>query len=127
MKSTAKSAAWMRDLKDKLVLRGLSVVESLDNGWSELTINTDQAYIKIEAVDAVSKNILGMDLKAATPHELVFAIDEAINLVVLSKLYVEISKLGIAILFKSGATLALAKAAVGEEIMYDVRFPTKGM
>ncbi len=128
MKSTAKAEAWLRDLKEKLELRGLTVVESKDsNAWPELTINTDQAYIQVSAIDAVSKDVFGNDNTAFAPHELIFAIDEAIDLVVLAKLYVELGKLGIKLIVKSGADLATAKAAAGDAIEFDIQWPKKGM
>lgn len=127
MKSVAKAEAWMRDLKEKLEFRGFSPVESKDtNGWPELTIGTD-AYIKIYAIDAVSKDVFGNDLIAFTPHEIELAAIDAIALASLSKIQIEIAKLGIKELFKSGADLAAAKAATATAIEPDVKNPKKGM
>lgn len=128
MKSTAKAYAWARDLKTKLELRGLTVVESRDgNAWPELTINTDQAYIQIEAVNAISKDIFGNDLIAFTPHLLDFAYDNGIAADVLAKIYAEIVKLGIKFQVATDATLAAAKAATPSVIEADMQWPTKGM
>ncbi|HLD91676.1 MAG TPA: hypothetical protein VI911_11815 [Patescibacteria group bacterium] len=128
MKSTAKAYAWARDLKDKLVIRGMTIVESKDaNAWPELTINTDQAYIQIEAVNNVSKDIFGQDLIAFAPHKLVLAYDNGIDAGVLAKIYAEVVKLGIKMYVSTDATLADAKVAAATEVEADIQWPTKGM
>jgi len=128
-KSTAVSEAQARELKEKLEFRGFSVAESKEDGYSKLTINSDEASIKIEQEDAVSKDVFGNDLKAFTPHKLSFASrDDAMDSLKVAKIMAEIGKLGAAITVKTDATdLAAAEASAGEKIEFDVRWPTKGI
>ena len=131
-KSTAQAEAQLRDLKDRLELRGFSVAESKDsNGWPKLTLNTDEASIRMEAADAVSKDVFGNDLKAFTPHYIDFASrDDASNATVKrAEIMTELAKTGIEkVIVKTHAdTLATAEAATGDEVRFDVRWPTKGM
>ncbi len=129
-RSIAKADATMRDLKDRLELRGFSVAESRDgNGWPKLTLDTDEASLRIEAEDAVSKDIFGNDIKAYTPHYIDFASrDDAMSSLKVSKILQEVGKIGMKMVVKTHATvLATAEAAAGEEIEFDALWPTKGM
>jgi hypothetical protein len=129
MKSIAKADAWLRDLKEKLQFRGFTISESRDsNNWPKLTINTDQASIKIVADDAVSKDVFGNALVAFTPHTLYFASrNDAMSSLIVSKLMAEIAKLGVKIIVQTHATvLATAEAAAGDAVAYDVLNPISG-
>jgi hypothetical protein len=129
MKSIAKADAWSRDLKEKLQLRGFAISESRDsNGWPKLTIDTDQASIRIVANDAVSKDIFGNDLVAFTPHKCYFASrNDAMSTLIVSKILAEIGKLGLRMVVQTDATvLATAEAAAGDEIAYDIQYPVSG-
>jgi len=128
MKSTAKAENLMRDLKDRLVQRGFSVSESKDgNGWPKLTLGTD-ASIRIESADAVSKDIFGNSLVAFAPHFLELAAIDAMTKQNFAKVLVEVAKMGVdKNIVKSGANLAAAEAAAGEAIIFDMRWPTKGI
>jgi tRNA U34 5-carboxymethylaminomethyl modifying enzyme MnmG/GidA len=127
-KSTAKAEAVSRDLKDRLESRGFTVAESKTaTGWPRLDIDTDQASIEIEAADAVSKDIFGNDNKAFAPHEARLASVTAQSKADLTKIELELAKVGIdKTILKEGANLAAAEATAGEEIIWDVRWPTKG-
>lgn len=131
-KSTAKAESLLRDLKDRLELRGYSVAESKDgNGWPKLTLNTNEASIRMEAADAVSKDIFGNSLQAFAPHFMDFASrDDAASIALKrAEIMAEVVKTGIEkVVFKTHATvLATAEAAAGDEIVFDVRWPTKGI
>ena len=128
-KSTAVSEAQARELKEKLERRGFTVTESKVNGYAKLTLNTDEASILIEQEDAVSKDVFGNNLDAYTPHKLSFASrDDAMDSLKVSKIWVEIGKIGMKTIVKTHATsLASAEAAAGEEIEYSDRWKTKGI
>ena len=131
-KSTAKAESLLRDLKDRLELRGHAVVESKDaQGWPKLTLNTDEASIRMEAVDAVSKDVFGNDNVAFAPHFIDFASrdDMANATVARAEIMTELVKTGIdKVIVKSHATvLATAEAANGDEVIFDLRWPTKGI
>lgn len=85
LKSTAKSGATMRLLKDNLSMRlkatsGValnSIREARDaDGWSMLFVSVDGneaagqpvLAVRCKAVDAVSKDVFGNDMFAYTPH-----------------------------------------------------------
>lgn len=127
-KSTAKAEALSRDLKDRLEQRGLTVAESkAAGGWPRLVINTDQASIEIEAIDAVSKDVFGNDLVAFAPHEARVASVDAQGKAELASILLELGKTAIDKTFLSeGANLATAEGAAATEIIWDVRWPTKG-
>ena len=130
MKSVAKAEAQLRDLKERLEFRGFTVAESkITGGWPKLTLNTDEASIWIEAQDAVSKDVFGSDLVAFTPHKLFFASrNDAMSTLVVAKILAEIGKLGFKVNVKTHATvLATAEAAAGDDIEFDVLWPSKGM
>jgi len=130
-KSTAKAEAWARDLKDRLEFRGYTVTESKDaEGWPKLTINTNEASIRMEQADAVSKDIFGNDNKAFAPHFVDFASrDDAMTTAKATEITTEIAKTGAEKLYvKTDATsLATAEAAAGTEVRFDIRWPTKGL
>ena len=130
MKSIAKADAWLRDLNDKLVIEGFSVAQSrISGGWLKLTLNTDIASIWIIAEDAVSTDVFGNALVAFTPHKLYFASrDNAMSTLIVSKLMREFVKLGLKMNVKTHATvLATAEAAAGDDIEFDVIWPSMGM
>ena len=131
MKSTAKAEAIARDLKEKLEFRGFSIAESKDaNGWPKLTLNTNEASIRFEAEDAVSKDVFGNDLVAFAPHKVEFASrDDAMSSLIVSKILIELIKIGTnKTVVKTHATvLATAEAAAGDELVFDVQWPGKGV
>lgn len=129
MKSTAKAEALARDLKDRLEYRGFSVAESKTaQGWPRLVIDTDQASLEIEAVDAVSKDVFGNALVAFAPHSARLASVDAQSKADLSKIMLEVAKTGVdKTLLKVGADLSTAEATAGEAIVFEVRWPTKGV
>lgn len=131
MKSLAKADALARGLKERLQFRGYSVAESRDaNGWPKLTLNTDEASLKIVAADAVSKDIFGNDLVAFAPHRIEFASrNDAMTTLKVSQIQLEVIKCGIEKLnVKTHATvLATAEAAAGTDLIFDVQWPTKGI
>jgi hypothetical protein len=128
-KSTAKAEALARDLKDRLELRGFTVAEEkIAGGWPRLVIDTDQASVEIEGTDAVSKDVFGNTNLSFAPHDARFASADAQSKQDFSKIYTEIAKTGIEkTTVKNGATLAAAEATAGEEVIADVRWPTKGI
>ena len=128
-KSTAKAEAIVRDLRDRLDFRGIASEESKNSeGYPRLVIDTDQASLEIEQADAVSKDIFENDLRAFSPHFAVLAVADTYSREDYTKLYAELNKVGIdKVILKTGADLATAEAAAGEEIQWDIRWPTKGM
>lgn len=131
MKSLAKADALARGLKERLQFRGYTVAESRDaNGWPKLTLNTDEASLKIVAADAVSKDVFGNDLVAFAPHRIEFASrDDAMTTLKAAQIQTEIVKCGIEKqVVKTHATvLATAEAAAGDAINFDLQWPTKGV
>lgn len=131
MKSLAKADALSRALKERLQFRGYAVIESRDaNGWPKLTLNTDEASLKIVAADAVSKDIFGNDLVAFAPHRIEFASrNDAMSTLKVAQIQTEIVKMGIEKQnVKTHATvLATAEAAAGDDINFDLQWPTKGV
>jgi hypothetical protein len=131
MKSLAKADALARGLKERLQFRGYSVSESRDaNGWPKLTLNTNEASLKIVAADAVSKDVFGNDLVAFAPHRIEFASrDDAMSTLKSAQIQNEVVKCGIEKMnVKTHATsLASAEAAAGTDIIFDVQWPTKGI
>ena len=131
-KSTAKAEALSRDLKERLESRGFAVSESKDaQGWPKLTLNTNEASLRIEAADAVSKDIFGNALVAFAPHFMDFSSrNDAMDSAKVAKIMLEISKMGIdKTNIKTHATvLATAEAAApSDELIFDIRWPTKGI
>jgi hypothetical protein len=131
MKSLAKADALARGLKERLQFRGYTVAESRDaNGWPKLTLNTDEASLKIVAADAVSKDVFGNDLVAFAPHRIEFASrDNAMSTLKVAQIQTEIVKCGIEKQnVKTHATvLATAEAAAGTDVNFDLQWPTKGV
>jgi len=131
MKSLAKADALSRGLKERLQFRGYTVSESRDAaGWPKLTLNTDEASLKIVAADQVSKDIFGNDLVAFAPHRIEFSSrDNAMSTLKTSQIQCEVMKCGIdKCNVKTHATvLATAEAATGTDITFDVQWPTKGI
>jgi hypothetical protein len=129
-KSTAKAESLARDLKDRLVKRGYAVAESKDaEGWPKLTLNTDEASIRFEGVDAVSKDIFGNATTAYAPHFCDLAVTtDNINYPQMAELTTEIAKTAVDKMFvKTNAdTLATAEEATGTLVQWDIRWPTKG-
>lgn len=130
-KSTAKAEALSRDLKERLQFRGFTVAESKDsNGWPKLTLNTDEASLRIEAADAVSKDVFGNDNKAFAPHFIDFASrNDAMDSLKVAQIMLELVKMGIekTIVKTHADTLTTAEAAAGTALVFDVRWPTKGV
>lgn len=131
MKSIAKADALARGLKERLQFRGFTVAESRDaNGWPKLTLNTNEASLKIVAADAVSKDVFGNDLVAFAPHRVEFASrNDAMDSLKVTQIQTELIKCGIEKQnVKVHATsLASAEATAGTDIIFDVQWPTKGV
>ena len=128
MLSTAKSEAVARDLKESLEKRGFAVVESALAKGRKLAIDSDMS-IRIEAKDAVSKDIFGNAVDAFTPHEVKFAIDSAVAThSEVAKVMLELGKIGFALKIGEDATLAAAETAAdsAEAEQHNVAWPTKG-
>ena len=131
-KSIAKADALQRDLKERLELRGFSVSESRDaGGWVKLTINSNEASIKIEAEDMVSKDIFGNNNVAFAPHFLDFSSrDDAMTTAKVATILIEVYKMGVSKTnIKTDATsLATAEAAAPSDVLeYDLQWKTKGI
>lgn len=131
MKSTAKAESLSRNLKDRLEFRGFSVSESKDaEGWPKLIINTDEISLEIKGLDAISKDIINQDLYSFAGHKINFASrDDANDTLKSSKVLLEVVKMGIEkTIVKTHATdLAAAEALDGEELIFDVTWPSKGV
>lgn len=129
MLSTAKSEAVARDLKERLEERGFVVVESALAKGRKLDLDGSQMTIRIEAQDAVSKDIFGKDLNAFTPHDVKFAIDNALaSHSEVAKCMVELGKIGFSLKIGEGATIGAAETAsdAAEETRHSSKWPTKG-
>lgn len=130
-KSTAKAEALARDMKDRLEFRGFSVSESKDgDGFPKLTINTDESSIQFLDTDAVSKDVFGNDNRAFAPHKAEWASrEDAIGLLESAQILAEIWKTGIdKVVVKTDASdLSTAEGTTGDEVQFDIRWPTKGI
>lgn len=128
MLSKAKSQAMARDLKSSLEKRGFSVVQSDLAKGTKLAIDSSMS-IKIEAKDAVSKDVFGNSLDSFAPHEVKLAIDNAVAThTEVAKVMIELAKQGVALKIGEDATLADAETAAdsAEEQRHNVMWPTKG-
>lgn len=128
MLSKAKSQAMARELKSSLEKRGFAVVQSDLAKGTKLAIDADIS-IRIEAKDAVSKDIFGNALDSFAPHEVKLAIDTAVATHEdVAKVMMDLAKHGVALKIGSGATLAAAETAAdtAQEQRHNVMFPTKG-
>lgn len=125
--STAKAESVARGLKSDLEKRGFSVDESNFAEGRKLTIDS-KVSIRIEPVDAVSKDIFGNDLKAFTPHEVKLAVADAATAQETVKIMMELGKYGFGLKVGAGATLSAAEtdSDSAEEIRHSVMWPTKG-
>ena len=131
-KSTAKAEALARDMKDRLEFRGFTVAESKDaEGFPKLTLNTDESSIQFADTDAVSKDIFGNDNRAFSPHTAKWASrEDAVGLLEATQILTEIEKTGIEKVFvhTHPTVLATAEAAAADgEVIFDIRWPTKGI
>lgn len=130
-KSTAKAEALARDLKERLEFRGFTIAESKDaNGFPKLTLDTDEASLRIVGIDGVSKDVFGNDNYSFAPHNIYFASrNDAMSSLKVSRILTEVIKIGIdKMIVQTHATvLATAEAAAGDEIIFDIRWPTKGV
>lgn len=129
MLSTAKAEAVARDLGEQLKLRGFEVLEQAMPKGRKLVINTDHASIRIEAKDAVSKDIFGNDLDVFTPHDVKLAInnDEATHSEA-AVIMLALSKVGFDLKIGEGATLAAAETAAdnADVTRNALKWPTRG-
>jgi hypothetical protein len=128
MLSKAKSQAMARELKSSLEKRGFSVVQSDLAKGTKLAIDSSIS-IKIEAKDAVSKDVFGNPLDSFAPHEVKLAIDNAVAThTEVAKVMMELAKQGVALKIGEDATLADAETAAdsAEEQRHNVMWPTKG-
>jgi hypothetical protein len=131
-KSIAKADALQRDLKERLEQRGFLVSESRDaEGWKKLSLNTNEASIRIEAEDMVSKDIFGNDNVAFAPHFLDFSSrDDAMDSAKVAKILIEVYKMGVSKThIRTHATsLASAEAAApSDSLEFDEIWKTKGI
>jgi hypothetical protein len=128
MLSKAKSQAMARELKSSLEKRGFAVVQSDLAKGTKLAIDADMS-IRIEAKDAVSKDIFGNALDSFAPHEVKLAIVAGVatgeDIV---KVMMDLAKHGVAIKIGEDATLGDAETAAdaAQEQRHNVMFPTKG-
>ena len=115
MLSTAKAEAVARDLKQALEKRGFSVAESNLAKGKKLAVDSGIS-IRIEAKDAVSKDVFGNDLDAFTPHECKLAVQEdAASHEDVAKVMMDLGKIGFGIKIGSHATaLATAETAADD-------------
>lgn len=128
MLSKAKSQAMARDLKSALEKRGFSVVQSDIAKGTKLAIDSSMS-IRIEAKDAVSKDIFGNALDSFAPHEVKLAIDSDVaSHSEVAKLMIDLGKQGVALKIGEDSGLAAAEAAAdsAEEQRHNVMWPTKG-
>jgi hypothetical protein len=148
IQSLAKAKASMRDLKDRLAYRLAaasldSIREANDaegnpmlfcSAASNEAAGEPVIAFRISQEDAVSKDILGNDLKAYTPHKLEMAWEEdAISPAQLAVMSLEAFKIGMKCELKeiaSGSAVSEANmdaADVAAALEFDARFPAKGM
>lgn len=128
MLSKSKSTAVARDLKEVLQKRGFSVVESDTAKGKKLVIDSCIS-IRIEAKDAVSKDIFGNAVDAFTPHEVKLAVDNAVATATkVAKVMMDLAKQGFGLKIGEAATLAAAETAADSaaEERHNIMFPTKG-
>lgn len=149
MKSTAKSQALIRDLKDKLAARfpSKTLREARDtNGWAMLVMSAsgdestgeDVIAIRIKGVDAVSKDVFGNDLTAFAPHVMELAFEQDANdkpipsAADLAKVSWEAFRLGVKAQIKeiaNGTAVSESSmdAADATAEIDDLHWPTKGV
>ena len=124
------SESLLRDLKERLEFRGFAISESKDaNGWPKLNLNSNEASIRMEAISNVSRDVFGQELVAFSPSRLEFSSrNDAMDSLKVSKILLEVVKMAVdKMVVKSHATdLALAEASDGEELGFNVLWPTKG-
>lgn len=128
MLSKAKSQAMAREMKSALEKRGFSVVESDLAKGKKLELD-GCISIRIEAKDAVSKDIFGNALDSFAPHEVKLAIDNAVAThSQVAKAMMDLAKQGVALKIGEDATLADAETAAdaAEEQRHNAMWPTKG-
>jgi len=153
-KSTAKAESIIRQLKEALAFRmkgaaagrvdtireakdseGMPYLMLSDNGTE--TAGNPVAFIRVKQSDAVSKDILGNDLKAFAPHicELAYELDGANSeLLPLDQAMImhEIAPFGVAVQIKEIAdatavtTTSVDAAAVAADLDASIQWPTKG-
>ena len=130
MLSTAKSEATARDLKEVLEKRGFTVVETALAKGRKLSIDSDKMTIRIEAQDAVSKDIFGNDNDAFTPHDVKFAIDSTggATHTQVARVMIDLSKYGFDLKIGEGADIATAEtnADAAEADRHNLAWPTRG-
>ena len=128
MLSKAKSQAMAREMKSALEKRGFSVVESDLAKGKKLVLNACIS-IRIEAKDAVSKDIFGNSVDSFAPHEVKLAIDNAVAThSQVAKAMMELGKQGVSLKIGEDATLAAAETAAdsAEEQRHNMMWPTRG-
>jgi hypothetical protein len=129
MLSTAKSEAVARDLKEALEKRGFTVTESALAKGRALSIDSDKMTIRIEAKDAVSKDIFGNALDAFTPHEVKLSIDNTTATHSdVAKVQMDLVKIGFALKIGEGADIGAAETAANaaSEERHSAQWPTRG-
>lgn len=149
LKSTAKSQATMRLLKDNLKMRLAStagvalntVREANDSqGWAMLFVSVggnesaEQPVIALrcKAIDAVSKDVFGNDMFAFTPHILELASDiTAVSALQLQVVQHEADQMGMTLQLKAvtadaQVTAANMDSATVQATLDWMRWPTKG-
>ena len=153
MKSTAKAEALLRDVADKLKVRtaGSATIDTVRqakdaNGWPMLFLSKSGneaagqpvIALRIQAVNAVSKDVFGNDLIAFAPHalEVAYELTAADNPIPadadLLKAEFEAIKTGVKIQLKelangTAVTEANMNAAAASLEIEDLYWPTKGV
>ena len=128
MLSKAKSQAMAREMKSALEKRGFSVVES-DLAKGKKLVLSACISIRIEAKDAVSKDIFGNSVDSFAPHEVKLAIDNAVAThSQVAKAMMELGKQGVALKIGEDDSLADAEIAAdsAEEQRHNMMWPTRG-
>jgi hypothetical protein len=153
MQSFAKAQATMRDLKERLEKRfaGSATIDTVREakdaqGWPMLfcsdggteTAGNPVIALRLKAVDAVSKDVFGNDLRAFSPHEMELAYEldgtegEPSRRDII-KAQLEIGKLGHKVLVKEIADATAVSAtsmdatAPADSLEYDTQWPAKGI
>ena len=124
MSSTKKPQRSIQEIHDQLDLRGLScVIDPLDK-----VVIEDAISIRIEGIDAVSKNVIGQSMEAFAPHVAKLAIVDGTDAKIILQAQLELDKHGYDVQLGTGADLATAEAEAdaADKIRFSETHPLKG-